>query len=153
MALLALGVVYGDIGTSPLYALRECLAHGRFEPGNPLTVYGPVSLMFWSLTIIVTIKYLIVLTLATNQGEGGVFNLGYQITAWGDTWYQSDPGNPATYVFVRDGVREVSALPSRGGSRFVGQQWIANRPGWPPKPSLLDVVYHPPASQPSKEGS
>jgi KUP system potassium uptake protein len=75
MALLALGVVYGDIGTSPLYALRECLAHGRFEPGNPLTVYGPVSLMFWSLTIIVTIKYLFLLSKADNQGEGGIFAL------------------------------------------------------------------------------
>ncbi len=74
MALLALGVVYGDIGTSPLYALRECL-HGRFEEGNHLTVYGPVSLMFWSLTIIVTLKYLFLLSKADNQGEGGIFAL------------------------------------------------------------------------------
>jgi KUP system potassium uptake protein len=75
LALLALGVVYGDIGTSPLYALRECLAHDRLEPGNPLTVFGPVSLMFWSLTIIVTIKYLLLLSRADNQGEGGIFAL------------------------------------------------------------------------------
>lgn len=75
MALLALGVVYGDIGTSPLYALRECLAHGRLEPNNPVTVYGPVSLMFWSLTVIVTIKYLLLLSKADNQGEGGIFAL------------------------------------------------------------------------------
>lgn len=75
LALLALGVVYGDIGTSPLYALKETVAHGRFEPGNPLTVFGPVSLMFWSLTIIVTFKYLLMLTRADNQGEGGIFAL------------------------------------------------------------------------------
>jgi KUP system potassium uptake protein len=75
MALLALGVVYGDIGTSPLYALRECLAHGRFEPGNALTVLGPVSLMIWSLTVIVTFKYLMLLTRADLQGEGGTFAL------------------------------------------------------------------------------
>lgn len=75
LALLALGVVYGDIGTSPLYALKETVAHGRFEPDNPLTVYGPVSLMFWSLTIIVTIKYLLLLSKADNQGEGGIFAL------------------------------------------------------------------------------
>jgi len=75
MALLALGVVYGDIGTSPLYAMRECLAHGRFEPGNALTVLGPVSLMIWSLTIIVMIKYLLLLTRADLQGEGGTFAL------------------------------------------------------------------------------
>ncbi|WP_240772686.1 potassium transporter Kup [Phragmitibacter flavus] len=75
MALLALGVVYGDIGTSPLYALRECLAHGRFEPGNELTVLGPVSLMIWSLTVIVTVKYLLILTRADFHGEGGTFAL------------------------------------------------------------------------------
>ncbi len=75
MALLALGVVYGDIGTSPLYALRECLSHGRFEVGNELTVLGPVSLMIWSLTIIVMVKYLLFLSKADNQGEGGIFAL------------------------------------------------------------------------------
>ena len=75
MALLALGVVYGDIGTSPLYALRECLGQGRFEPGNEVTIYGPVSLMFWSLTVIVTFKYLFLLSKADNQGEGGIFAL------------------------------------------------------------------------------
>lgn len=71
---MALGVVYGDIGTSPIYALRECI-RGRFEAGDPLTVLGPVSLMLWSLTIIVTVKYLMLLTRADNQGEGGVFAL------------------------------------------------------------------------------
>ncbi|HEY2573462.1 MAG TPA: KUP/HAK/KT family potassium transporter, partial [Verrucomicrobiaceae bacterium] len=74
LALLALGVVYGDIGTSPIYALRETI-RGRFDAANDLTVLGPVSLVLWSLTIIVTIKYLIVLTRADNQGEGGVFAL------------------------------------------------------------------------------
>ncbi|HSJ01458.1 MAG TPA: KUP/HAK/KT family potassium transporter, partial [Verrucomicrobium sp.] len=74
LALVALGVVYGDIGTSPLYALRECL-HGRFEEANELTVLGPVSLMIWSLTIIVMIKYLFLLSKADHQGEGGIFAL------------------------------------------------------------------------------
>ncbi|MCE9520578.1 MAG: KUP/HAK/KT family potassium transporter, partial [Verrucomicrobia bacterium] len=67
-------MVYGDIGTSPIYALRETIRE-RFDAANELTVLGPVSLMFWSLTIIVSIKYLLVLTRATNQGEGGVFAL------------------------------------------------------------------------------
>lgn len=75
LALLALGVVYGDIGTSPLYALKETLAHGNFKAGNELLILGPVSLMIWSLTIIVTIKYLLLLTKADNQGEGGIFAL------------------------------------------------------------------------------
>lgn len=75
LALAALGVVYGDIGTSPLYALRECLGEGRFDPADPLTVLGPVSLMLWSLILIVSVKYLMLLARATNQGEGGVFAL------------------------------------------------------------------------------
>lgn len=75
LALAALGVVYGDIGTSPLYSLHECLGEGRFHPNDPVTVLGPTSLMIWSLTVIVSIKYLLILSHATNQGEGGVFAL------------------------------------------------------------------------------
>ncbi|HSI65032.1 MAG TPA: KUP/HAK/KT family potassium transporter, partial [Candidatus Saccharimonadia bacterium] len=75
VAVAALGVVYGDIGTSPLYALRECLAEERFSAAEPVTVLGPVSLMLWSLILIVSIKYLLLLVRATNQGEGGVFAL------------------------------------------------------------------------------
>lgn len=71
----ALGVVFGDIGTSPLYALRECFAP---EHGVPLTqenVFGILSLVFWSLTIIVSIKYLLYVMRADNRGEGGVLAL------------------------------------------------------------------------------
>jgi len=77
LALVALGVVFGDIGTSPLYALKECLAHSHFDPQHPdlAIVYGPISLMVWSLTIMVAVKYLLLVTRATNQGEGGVFAL------------------------------------------------------------------------------
>jgi len=75
LALLALGVVFGDIGTSPLYALRECLAHTNPAPGDFAGVVGPVSLIFWSLTLMAMIKYLLMLTRATSQGEGGMFAL------------------------------------------------------------------------------
>lgn len=77
LALVALGVVFGDIGTSPLYALRECLTHAGYTPGTdgPDMVYGPISLMFWSLTIMVSFKYLSILSHATAQGEGGMFAL------------------------------------------------------------------------------
>jgi KUP system potassium uptake protein len=75
LALAALGVVYGDIGTSPLYAFRECLAEGRHIHTDPVTVLGPASLMLWSLILIVSVKYLMMLAKATNQGEGGVFAL------------------------------------------------------------------------------
>jgi len=76
LMIAALGVVFGDIGTSPLYALRECLAHAHYKVGDPVDmVYGPVSLMFWSLTIMVAVKYLSFLSNATAQGEGGMFAL------------------------------------------------------------------------------
>lgn len=76
LALVAMGVVFGDIGTSPLYALRECLSHSGFGPDSGHEgVYGPISLMFWSLTIMVAVKYLLILSHATNQGEGGMFAL------------------------------------------------------------------------------
>ena len=75
LALAALGVVYGDIGTSPLYAIRESFygPHGiGVTPGN---VLGILSLVFWSLLIVVTIKYHIVIIRADNKGEGGVLAL------------------------------------------------------------------------------
>jgi KUP system potassium uptake protein len=75
LALAALGVVYGDIGTSPLYAVREAF-HGTHaiavSPGN---VLGVLSLVFWSLIIVVTIKYHVVIIRADNKGEGGVLAL------------------------------------------------------------------------------
>ena len=74
LALFALGVVYGDIGTSPLYALKECLGHAPPD-GSNLAILGPISLIFWSLTLMAMIKYLITLTYATSQGEGGMFAL------------------------------------------------------------------------------
>lgn len=74
---MALGVVFGDIGTSPLYALRESLAHSGYDPlrDGVEMVYGPISLIFWSLTLMVSLKYLTILSRATAQGEGGMFAL------------------------------------------------------------------------------
>jgi KUP system potassium uptake protein len=70
----ALGVVFGDIGTSPLYAMRECLTH--LPPGDRTEgILGILSLMFWTLTVIVTVKYLLVVMRADNHGEGGIFAL------------------------------------------------------------------------------
>ncbi|MGD8946503.1 MAG: KUP/HAK/KT family potassium transporter [Desulfobacterales bacterium] len=75
LSLAALGVVFGDIGTSPLYALRECF-HGEYGIAvSPANVLGVLSLMFWSLVMIVTFKYLIFVFMADNQGEGGVMVL------------------------------------------------------------------------------
>ncbi len=74
LALGALGVVYGDIGTSPLYAFREALEGHHLEP-NKTTVYGACSLVFWALIIIITVKYLFLVMRADNQGEGGILAL------------------------------------------------------------------------------
>ena len=71
LALGAVGVVFGDIGTSPLYALREALAHARPVGPPHVAVLGVVSLILWTLTLIVTIKYILVLMRADNGGEGG----------------------------------------------------------------------------------
>lgn len=74
LSLLALGVAYGDIGTSPLYALRECFGpHG--VPVEPSSVLGVLSLILWSLTLIVSIKYLVYVLRADNHGEGGILAL------------------------------------------------------------------------------
>ena len=71
----ALGVVFGDIGTSPLYAIRECF-HGEYGiPATSDNILGVLSLMFWALMIIVSIKYLTFVFRADNNGEGGVIAL------------------------------------------------------------------------------
>src|SRR5512141_1643405 len=75
LALLALGVVYGDIGTSPLYAVKETfnLEHGiPFETAN---VLGGISAIFWALMIVVSLKYVTLVLRADNRGEGGIMAL------------------------------------------------------------------------------
>ena len=75
MCLAAAGVVYGDIGTSPIYAIRESLhvAHG-IEPVAD-TILGILSLIFWSLALVISVKYLFFVLLADNRGEGGIIAL------------------------------------------------------------------------------
>ena len=74
----SIGVVYGDIGTSPLYALREAViaaAGPRPTPSNLPTVLGVLSLILWALIIVVTLKYVLILLRADNHGEGGTLAL------------------------------------------------------------------------------
>ncbi|MDR3510316.1 MAG: potassium transporter Kup [Caulobacteraceae bacterium] len=83
MALGAIGVVYGDIGTSPLYAFRQALSEtlSRAPDGTPVgaihvdAVFGVVSLALWALILVVTVKYVLFLMRADNKGEGGVLSL------------------------------------------------------------------------------
>ncbi len=84
LAIGALGVVFGDIGTSPLYTIRECF-HGMhaitLTPGN---LFGVMSLIFWSLTIVVSVKYISFILRADNHGEGGIFALLGLVSAQGE---------------------------------------------------------------------
>jgi KUP system potassium uptake protein len=89
LSLAALGIVYGDIGTSPLYAIRECF-HGDYRvPLSPGNVLGVLSLIFWALTIVISIKYLIFILRADNRGEGGILALMSLIHP------EHGPGRPA----------------------------------------------------------
>ena len=71
LTLAAVGVVYGDIGTSPLYALKEVFAPGRV-PTTPANILGILSLFFWTLTVVVSLKYVVLILRADNNGEGGL---------------------------------------------------------------------------------
>lgn len=75
LSLAALGVVFGDIATSPLYSIRECFTGEHGVSASSTNMFGIVSLIFWALTIIVTTKYLIFILRADSQGEGGVLVL------------------------------------------------------------------------------
>ena len=71
LTLGAVGVVYGDIGTSPLYALKEVFAHGRLDI-TQANIFGVLSLVFWTMTAIVSVKYVLLILRADNNGEGGL---------------------------------------------------------------------------------
>ncbi len=95
----ALGVVFGDIGTSPLYTMKECLAH---LPAGDRTegVLGVLSLISWALVIVVCVKYLFFVTKADNQGEGGIFALLALIHTKRDTSARPGLGFAAIMILV-----------------------------------------------------
>ena len=70
LSLGALGVVFGDIGTSPLYTLRECMTAAGGAKAGTADLFGILSLMFWSLIMVVTVKYLTFVKRADHHGEG-----------------------------------------------------------------------------------
>lgn len=75
LTIAALGVVFGDIGTSPLYAMRECFSGAHGVALTPSNILGVLSLILWSLIFIVSIKYLLFVMRADNKGEGGILSL------------------------------------------------------------------------------
>jgi KUP system potassium uptake protein len=100
----ALGVVYGDIGTSPLYALKQCFD----QPASvtPARVYGVLSLIVWSLVIVVTLKYVLVVMRADNRGEGGILALtALALRRSGrKRWLVAAAGMIGAALFYGDGV-------------------------------------------------
>ena len=83
----ALGVVYGDIGTSPIYALRECFFGSGQATPEPANVLGVLSLIVWSLILVISVKYLLFVMRADNRGEGGIIALVALLNPW-----KSKPG-------------------------------------------------------------
>jgi KUP system potassium uptake protein len=89
LALGALGVVYGDIGTSPLYAIRECFGGPHAVSATEANVLGVLSLVFWSLVFVICVKYLTFMMRADNRGEGGILALlALQTGVRGPRWTQ-----------------------------------------------------------------
>lgn len=93
LSLSALGVVYGDIGTSPLYALRECFLGLHRYPPTEVNILGVLSLIFWALLLIVSVKYLVFVMRADNRGEGGILALLALLKPW-----RSRPGRHRTIL-------------------------------------------------------
>ena len=74
--LIAIGIVYGDIGTSPLYVMKSIVTeNGGISNVNRELIVGSISLIFWTVTLLTTVKYVIIALKATNHGEGGIFSL------------------------------------------------------------------------------
>lgn len=131
LSLSALGVVFGDIGTSPLYALRETFAHSGLEASRA-NVLGVLSLVFWSLVIVIAVKYLAFVMRASNRGEGGILALASLIRAnrgrtW--TWMLVLLGVFGTAMLYGDGaitpaISVLSAVEGLGVAQPSLQGWV-----------------------------
>ena len=75
LAMGALGIIYGDIGTSPLYTIKECFSGAHGVAPTVDNILGVLSLIFWSLMLVVGLKYVVFIMRADNKGEGGIFSL------------------------------------------------------------------------------
>ncbi|MFS2153133.1 potassium transporter Kup [Rhizobium sp. Rhizsp42] len=126
LALGSVGVVYGDIGTSPLYAFREALKPVAADGLTRFEVISVVSLMIWALTIIVTIKYVLLLLRADNEGEGGTLSLLALLlkTANGHTALLMMLGLVGAALFLGDAMitPALSVLSAVEGLKLVAPQ-------------------------------
>ena len=104
LSLAALGVVFGDIGTSPIYALRECFFGSGHVTPTPDNVLGVLSLIVWALILTISIKYLVFVMRADNHGEGGIAALTALLNPW-----RSKPGS-LRYVLMMMGLFGAALL-------------------------------------------
>ena len=128
LAVGAIGVVFGDIGTSPLYAFRETFASHHGAPGiqvDPVHIYGVLSLVFWSMMIVVTFKYVLTIMKADNKGEGGSLALLALINRKSENAKWTGPfvllGVFATALFYGDSMitPAMSVLSATEGLQYV----------------------------------
>ena len=135
LAVGSVGVVYGDIGTSPLYAFRESIAHIARDGADRAEVFGIVSLIFWALMIVVTLKYVMIVMQMDNKGEGGTLSLMalaqralgrrapwlFVIGILGASLFYGDAIiTPAMSVLSAvEGLKQVPSLDAIGIGRFV----------------------------------
>src|SRR5262249_13061463 len=138
LALGALGVVYGDIGTSPLYALSQCVdfVAGKGVPVRAEEILGVLSLIFWALTLVVSVKYLSVIMRFDNQGEGGILALLALLRSGSPASRPSDPGStaPASEATGLSNGAGLAALGIFGAALLYGDGMIT------PAISVLSAV-------------
>ena len=134
-ALAALGVVFGDIGTSPLYAFRECFASGHGAPPDPANLTGAASLILWSLVVVVSLKYLFIILRLDNSGEGGILALSALIRRASRRLGGADPkavlmlGLAGSALIYADGmltpaISVLSAVEGLSVSAPMVEHWI-----------------------------
>ena len=105
----AIGVVFGDIGTSPLYALKETFAGAYPLPVIEASVLGVLSVMFWTIMLLISLKYVVIVMRADNRGEGGVLALLAMVTKLiknypRTKWFITALGIFAAALFYGDGM-------------------------------------------------
>ena len=162
LALGALGVVYGDIGTSPLYAMRECFFGSHSVDATPDNVLGVLSLIVYSLLLVISIKYIAIVMRADNQGEGGILatmrhldNAGiarataegireiYLVSENPDA-YPADSIAPGTHLRHRDELDAVQReLRDYDGVSLGEAVVVENKPGAAQRASMAELLKSP----------
>jgi len=134
-ALAALGIVFGDIGTSPLYAFRECFHGLHAAPIDPRNLTGAASLIVWSLLLVVSVKYLFIILRLDNRGEGGILSLSALIRSAAKRFGGKDPkavlllGLAGSALIYADGmltpaISVLSAVEGLSVAKPVLHHWV-----------------------------